>query len=325
MAIGFRLEEIRPLLKTRIGMNHPSFNVPPVETMNRLLPAFSFSKLLVSNELSAVYQAKQRSLDREVAIKILSPHVSGDARFRESFEVTARMMAKLNHPNLIGVYDSGIVEEMLYFVMEYIPGGSLESSLRGQAFELPQAVRLIEGLCKGLANAHSHGIVHGDIKPSIILLNQKSEPKIGNFGFSHPMLSGDSSADSTHSCRAPELASHPGATDSRSDIYSVGAILYQLITGKPHSPDAPPPSTISKHGQSVDLLWKKATHPDPSQRYPDMRSFYTALTAVSKNQKDPRTAAPVSVIPGARVVNPAPRSRPTISRPTPPPPPCHSA
>lgn len=289
-----------------------------METMNRLLPAFAFSRLLVSNELSAVYQARQRSLDRDVAIKILSPQVSGDARFRESFQATARLMAKLNHPNLTGVYDSGLVENMLYFVMEYIPGGSLEGSLRGQCFELSQAVRLIEGVCKGLANAHSHGIVHGNIKPSIILLNQKSEPKIGNFGFSHPILSGDSSTISSHSCCAPEVANHPDAADARSDIYSVGAILYQLITGNPHSPDARPPSTYSKCGQSVDLLWKKATHPDPAQRYPDMRSFYIALAGVVQNQKDPRTSAPVSVIPGARVVNPAPRSRPTISRPVPP-------
>ncbi len=299
-------------------MNHPSFNAPSVETMTRLLPAFEFSRLLTPNNLSAVYQAKQKSLDRDVAIKILSPHVSGDPEFRRSFETTARMMAKLNHPNLIGVYDSGIVEHLLYFVMEHISGRSLDCSLRGQGFDVSQAVRLIEGVCKGLGHAHGHGIIHGNIKPSIILLNQKSEPKLGNFGFRHPIPSGESSTATQSSYSAPEVVNHPDSADPRSDIYSVGAILYELITGCPHGPNAKPPSSLSKCGPSLDSLWKKATHPDPAHRFPDMRSLFSALTATGNTRKDSRSLAPTSVIPGAHPPSPSPKSRPTITRPVPP-------
>ena len=141
-------------------MNHPSFEAPTIETMNRLLPAFEFSSFIAHDEFAAVYFAKQRSLDRSVAIKVISPDISGKPEFRKSFEVTARTMAKLNHSNLIGVYDSGFVEQMLYFVMEFVPGKSLERSSSGQIVEPSQALLLIKGICAGLAHAHQNGIVH---------------------------------------------------------------------------------------------------------------------------------------------------------------------
>ena len=269
-------------------MNHPTFEAPPLETMNRLLPAFEFTALLASNALSAVYFAKQRSLDRDVAIKVLAPHVSEAAEFRSSFETTARTMARLNHPNLIRVYDSGFVERMIYFVMEFVPGKSLEHSSRGQQVEFKQAVRLALELCDGLAHAHDHGIVHGDLNPTHILLNQKAEPKIGNFGFSHP-ADGATTGGPT------------SAMDPHADIHSVGAILYQLVTGKTHTPDAAAPSSLTRNAAGLDAIWRKATHPDPSKRYADMRSFHKAL-AGSLETSRPATAA---VAPGA--ANPAAR------------------
>lgn len=253
--------------------------------MNRLLPAFEFTALIASNHVGAVYLAKQRSLDRDVAIKILSASVTDKPHFVESFQSTARTMARLNHPNLIGVYDSGLVEEMLYFVMEFVPGKSLERSSQGQKVEFNTATRLVEGISDGLSHAHAHGIVHGNLDPSNILLNQKAEPKIGNFGFSHTSGEQTSGKVEGGAFRAPELVANPSAASEKSDIFSVGAILYQLLTGTPHSQDAPPPSSLCHCSPGIDAIWKQATQPDPALRYQDMRSFRVALSDFLKHPR----------------------------------------
>ncbi|MEI6605508.1 MAG: serine/threonine-protein kinase, partial [Verrucomicrobiota bacterium] len=163
-------------------MSQPSFNAPDIEVLGGLLPAFDFECLIAKGGMGAVYKAKQRSLSRDVAIKILPPEVGNDPLFRRSFETEARAMARLNHPNLISVYDSGAVENMLYIVMEYVPGKSLYHSSYGQMVDPMQAVQLIQGICAGLSHAHENGIIHSDIKPANILLTPKAEPKIGDFG-----------------------------------------------------------------------------------------------------------------------------------------------
>jgi serine/threonine protein kinase len=252
--------------------------------MNRLLPAFEFKMVIAANDFGAVYLANQRSLERDVAIKILAPQVSEEAEFRHSFETTARTMAKLNHPNLIGVYDSGCVEGMLYFVMEFVPGKSLDRSSRGQCVELEQALRLVEGICAGLAHAHDHGVVHGNLNPTNILLNQKAAPKIGNFGLSH---AGKAADPGSSSFSAPEVITHQTGATRSSDIYSVGAILYELITGQPHTATALPPSSLSKCGPALDAIWLHATHPIPSQRFPDLRSLSKELPALLKTPRTP--------------------------------------
>jgi serine/threonine protein kinase len=265
---------------------HP-FAAPALEAMNHLLPAFDFTALIASNQASAVYLAKQRSLDRDVAIKILAPQAGGKQGFIDSFQRTARTMGRLNHPNLIGVYDSGMVDQMLYFVMEFVPGKSLERSASGQKIEFATATRIIEAISDGLSHAHAHGIIHGNLDPSNILLNQKAEPKIGNFGFSHASgtaLAADGSAANA-SFRAPEVLADPSNASEQSDIFSVGAILYQLLTGTPLTPDAKPPSTICACDSGIDAICSQATHPYTSRRYPDMRSFRVALSNSLKHAR----------------------------------------
>ncbi len=124
----------------------------------------------------------QRSLDRTVAIKIQPVVLSKDAAFCAGFEAEAKAMARLNHPNLIGVYDFGEVNGMLYIVMEFVAGQSMYHSAYGNAVDPREVIRLVTGVRNGLAHAHEHGIIHRDIKPSNILLDSQRATQDRDFG-----------------------------------------------------------------------------------------------------------------------------------------------
>ena len=195
------------------------FVPPSLEELAALLPAYDFEILIARGGMGAVYRAKQKSLGRDVAIKVLPREMGRDPRYRESFETEARAMARLNHPNLISVYDSGAVDEMPYIVMEYVPGKSLYHSSYGKQVDPEQAVELIQGVCAGLGHAHENGIIHRDIKPANVLLTTKAEPKIGDFGLARPVDDkGVGLVMGTPGYTAPELIHHPQASDRRSDL-----------------------------------------------------------------------------------------------------------
>lgn len=286
-------------------MNPFLFDAPSLEMMNHLLPAFEFSAVVDRGGVSAVYAARQRSLDRDVAIKVLSPQVGQSPEFRQVFEVTARAMAKLSHPNLIRVFDSGMVEGMLFFVMEYIPGKSLAYSARGQRVETQQALSLIEGVCCGLAHAHDHGIVHGCVEPAVILLNQKAEPKLGNFGFNYQIVSGGDAESLLHFYQAPEVVSGSVDPSPRADIYAVGAVLYELLSGCRHVEGGDPPSVHSDCGQKIDDIWRKATHSDPDLRYQEMHEFHRDVAAILDESRVVSEEVEVAGPPAARMASAA--------------------
>lgn len=260
-------------------MNFPPFEAPALDDMNAMLPAFGFQTLIAANPLRAVYLATQRSLDRNVAIKILAPSSHLDTDFRKSFEATAHAMARLNHPNLITVFDSGIVRDMLYCVMEFVPGKSLERSAKDSQIEYSQAIHLVLGICAGIAHAHSHGIVHGTLNPSHILLNQKAEPKIGNFGLArsqrHPADANSDKDDVSYV--APEIPGAPNPATEAADQFAIGAILYRLLTGTPHSQSSLPPSKLANCPESIDDIWRKATHKNPAERFQSVAALQKAL------------------------------------------------
>jgi len=259
-------------------MTQPSFNAPAIEALGRMLPGYDFECLIAKGGMGAVYKAKQRSLARDVAIKVLPPEVGHDPQFRKSFETEAHAMARLNHPNLIGVYDSGEVDDMLYIVMEYVPGKSLYHSSYGKMVDPVQAVELIRGICAGLGHAHENGIIHRDIKPANVLLTPKAEPKIGDFGLARLVDSeGSGLVMGTPGYTAPEVISNPNGADHRSDLFSVGVILYELMTGQRQTAAAAPPSTICGCGPAIDDIWRRATHPNPANRFQTANDFRKVL------------------------------------------------
>ncbi len=231
--------------------------------------------------MGAVYRAIQTSLDREVAIKILPKELCEDPDFLASFKTEARAMAKLNHPNLIGIYDSGEADGMLYIVMEYVAGKSLYHSCWNKQIDPDEVKRIIGAICNGLYHAHESGIIHRDIKPANILLTPKVEPKIGDFGLAQALgTKFEGIVMGTPGYTAPEIMSHPEKMDRRSDIFAVGIMLYEMLVGKlPEG--ASLPSQLSTCSPEFDTIYQNATHPNPALRYAEAKQMGDALLAIS--------------------------------------------
>lgn len=246
------------------------FIAPEVEEVARLFPNYEILGLIACGGMGAVYHAVQSSLERPVAIKILPREFSADAVFRSGFESEAKAMAKLNHPNLIGVYDFGEVEGLLFIVMEFVAGQSLHHAAHGFSVEHKDAVKLVINVCHGLAHAHEYGILHRDIKPSNILLDGQMNPKIGDFGLARTLerqIEEGEQIFGTPGYTAPEVLRPPFTIDQRADIFSVGVMLHELLTG--HLPDADPrpASQICGCNHRLDAVIQRATHPDPNRRF----------------------------------------------------------
>jgi len=248
-------------------MSNHLFQAPSPEYLAELLPQYDVEFFIAQGGMGAVYKGRQISLDRDIAIKLLPHEVGASEEFRESFISEAKSMARLNHSNLLGVFDYGTVGGMPYIVMEYVEGGSLHEVCYNQAVEAAQAVAIVKGICDGLSHAHENGIVHRDIKPSNILMTMKLEPKVADFGLAH-------AADSdkpglvmgTPGYTAPEVFQDPNLAGALADIYSVGIILNQLLTGIDPAGSMTPPTQSTGYIR-LDAIWRKATNPDPAQRY----------------------------------------------------------
>lgn len=254
-------------------MSDDAFQAPSPEYLAELLPQYDIEFFIAQGGMGAVYKGCQISLERDIAIKVLSREMGESQEFRDSFTSEAKAMARLNHPNLLSVFDYGNVEGMPYIVMEYVEGGSLHQAAWEQAVEPSQAVAIVKGICDGLAHAHEHGIVHRDIKPSNILLTPTIEPKVADFGLAH---AADSDTPGlvmgTPGYTAPEVFQDPSQAGKLADIYSVGVILHQLLTGIDPAGSMGPPTQPTGNIR-LDAIWRKATHAIPSQRYPDIVSL----------------------------------------------------
>ncbi|MCF7731645.1 MAG: protein kinase [Akkermansiaceae bacterium] len=289
-------------------MSTHEFTAPTMEELARLLPAYDFEMLIAKGGMGAVYRAKQRSLARDVAVKVLPREFGLDPMFRQSFETEARAMARLNHPNLIGVYDSGAVDDMLYIVMEYVPGKSLYHSSYGKQVDPKQAVELIRGICAGLGHAHENGIIHRDIKPANVLLTPKAEPKIGDFGLARPVEEkGVGLVMGTPGYTAPEVLSNPLVADCRSDLFAVGVMLYELLTGQRQTADARPPSTLCSCGAGMDDIWRRAVHPEAAKRFQDAASLKAALGRWLEGYQRAKTKAKPTLLTAAAPASAAAR------------------
>jgi serine/threonine protein kinase len=263
--------------------------------------------------MGAVYRAVQKSLDRTVAIKILPQEFSQDPSFCAIFEAEAKSMARLNHPNLIGVYDFGEVDGMLFIIMEFVPGQSLFHCAHGHAVEPNEVMRLISAVCSGLAHAHENGIIHRDIKPSNVLLDHQNNPKIGDFGLAHPVGTGHQEGAEiygTPGYTAPEVVNHPQSVNHRADIFSIGVLLHELLTGKLPSDDPRPASQIAHCDLRFDAIIRCATAEAPEARYANAHQI---IAEISNIQNQVASASTHS----ARPTAPSANARSMPARPSP--------
>ncbi|WP_420367348.1 Stk1 family PASTA domain-containing Ser/Thr kinase [Curtobacterium sp. L1-20] len=232
--------------------------------------------------MATVYLATDVRLERRVAIKIMHGHLADDQAFRERFIQEARSAARLSHPNLVGVYDQGAEDDTAYIVMEYIPGITLRDLLQEHHALTPeQATDILRAVLAGLASAHRAGIVHRDLKPENVLLADDGRIKLGDFGLARATTANTATGAAllgTIAYLSPELVTR-GAADSRSDIYALGIMLYEMLTGEQpykgeqpmqiayqHANDSVPAPSAAMPGVPSELddlvAWSTARNPD---------------------------------------------------------------
>ena len=271
-------------------MNEPSFPTgfvaPEASELAPLFPGYDIHDLIATGGMGAVYRAVQKSLDRTVALKILPMEFSEDAEFCAGFAAEAKAMARLNHPNLISVYDFGSVNGMLFIVMEFVPGKSIYHSANGVAIDPLVVIRLVTGICHGLAHAHENGILHRDIKPSNILLTTNAEPKIGDFGLARPIERKSEAGEmifGTPGYTAPEVMEAPQSVDHRADLFSVGVLLHELLTGKLPKADERSASMISGCDIQFDPIIRRAIDPETANRYTSAAEIASDLQSIASS------------------------------------------
>ena len=264
--------------------------LPEIAEIEGQLPGYSVTGWIGRGGMGAVYRGVQCSLDRAVAIKILPPDIdAADPGFALRFEQEAKAMASLTHPSIVAVHDAGVTEEGLpYFIMEYVDGGDLEQALvsRGK-LPLTEALEIVEAVVEALVFAHEHGIVHRDIKPANILIDRAGRIKVADFGLAR-VDSAAVFATMTHRVMgssgylAPEAFLPDTIMDARADIFSVGAMLYQLLTGiMPRGHFDPPSSIVPGLDPRIDAIVARAMHNDREKRYPDARGMLADLKRVA--------------------------------------------
>ena len=213
---------------------------PPLATVVAAFPDLEIIELVGVGGMGVVYKARQPRLDRFVALKLLPQSLSADPTFAERFDREARFLARLTHPNIVSVHDFGRAGGFCYLLMEFVDGLNLRQAMRAGRFTPEEALALVPRVCAALQYAHEQGVLHRDIKPENILLDADGRVKIADFGIAK--LLGNDPTDitltrsgarlGTPHYMAPEQIEQPSQVDHRADIYSLGVVFYELLTGE---------------------------------------------------------------------------------------------
>jgi hypothetical protein len=289
---------------------------PAPEELAAAIPGYLITEFLGRGGMGAVYKGMQLSLDRSVAVKVLAAHLAENPEFEVRFQREARAMARLNHPNIVQVYEYGRTDSGYhYLIMEYVDGSDLSKLVRTGGLDAGDALNAVSQICAALQYAHELGFVHRDIKPANVFITQQGILKVGDFGLAKIMdgTEGDAAASEditltqpgaimgTPSYAAPEqLGGAP--VDHRADLYSLGVMFYEMLTREiPRGAPRPPSRRVAALDVRIDGVVFKALEADPGERYQSADDLRTDVDIIrtTPHQKTETPSAPSTAAPPA--------------------------
>jgi serine/threonine protein kinase len=284
----------------------PQWDPPAPEELALLMPQYSITRLIGRGGMGAVYQGVQLSLSRDVAIKLLPPELGAEPEFEARFKREAMALARLNHPNIVQIHDYGqTLGGHHYIVMEYVDGTDLHQLIRSGSLDVTSALNAVGQICGALDYAHGEGFVHRDVKPANIFINRKGVLKIGDFGLAKLMGAGAPGGnDADHLTRsdvvmgtlhyiAPEQLGGNDVIDHRADIFSLGVMFYEMLTGTvPRGAFRPPSDRVQALDVRIDGVIFKAMEEDPEDRYQSAADLASDVERIRTGSPDDSGAEP---------------------------------
>jgi serine/threonine-protein kinase len=261
--------------------------------LSERFPKLHILELIGAGGMGAVYKARQKGLDRVVAIKILPEEFGCDVTFALRFTREARTLARLNHPNIVSVYEFGHVEDTYYFLMEYVEGSTLREVVSAKQLAPDAALAIVPHLCDALQYAHDQGVIHRDIKPENILISIDGTVKIADFGLSR-ILGSESQEDNltgTHQVMgtprymAPEQLEGSHRVDHRADIYSLGVVIYEMLTGELPIGRFAAPSTKVQIDVRLDEVVLRTLEKEPRRRYQQASQIKSDVQSITSSDR----------------------------------------
>ena len=273
---------------------------PPLslEDMKERFPQFEILEYLGRGGMGIVYKARQKTLDRMVAIKVLAGERQGEADFAARFEKEAKTLAQMSHPNIVTVHDFGENEGLYYIVMEFVDGVNLRDLIHENRMESKQALQIVPPVCEALQYAHDKGVVHRDIKPENLLIDCDGRVKIADFGIAS-LIGSTGEKSGTPPYMAPEQGAE-GEVDHRADIYALGVVLYEMLTGERPNSSLDLPSQKVEVDIRLDDIVMRAMSQEPERRYRTAKDFQTVVQTLGPGQ----ASAEVEHVPDTQVVSP---------------------
>jgi tRNA A-37 threonylcarbamoyl transferase component Bud32 len=317
LAAGLPSESGNPAESPTVTPQSPANPFPQPEVLARHFPQLEILEFLGQGGMGAVYKARQKGLERFVALKILRSDLNQDPMFAERFTREARSLARLNHPNIVAVYDFGQVDGLCFLLMEFVEGTNLRQSIRAGRMTPRDALAIVPQICDALQFAHDEGIIHRDIKPENILIDVRGRARIADFGLAkivgHDV--GDQTLTATNQIMgtprymAPEQIEATRDVDHRADIYSLGVVFYEMLTGElPLGRFAPPSQKVSIDVRLDDVVLR-ALEKEPERRYQHASDVKSEVEDI-QSRRPPKPAAGAA----AAIISPPVNSAEAIER-----------